>query len=782
MIETILKNISRNCLATTLLAACVTVTSCSTGKADANYNIIPAPRSVELTTGDFTLNGKTAIVYTEGNDTLRKDAEHLREYIRTLTGQDLEVTSTPRKSNAIILASGCNVGDNSESYELSVTPELIKIDGASAAGTFYGIQTLRKSIPADLKGRNDIVFPGVTIADGPRFPYRGAMFDVSRHFFPADSVKKFIDVLALHNINNMHWHITDDQGWRIEIKKHPRLTEIGSKRPSSVIGHNTGEFDSTPVEGYFTQDEIRDIIAYAADRHINIVPEIDLPGHMMAALASYPELGCTGGPYEVMRTWGVSDEVLCAGNDSVYAFIDDVLEEVAELFPSEYIHIGGDECPKRRWEKCEKCQARIKELGLKTDGHSTAEQKLQSHVIHHATDFLAERGKKTIGWNEILEGGLAPGAIVMSWTGTEGGIEAARLGHDVIMTPTSYFYFDYYQTLDRANEPDAIGGYVPVSKVYSFNPIPEELTDEEAKHIIGVQANLWTEYISDFPHVLYMELPRMAALSEVQWSDPDKRDLQDFLNRLTAMQAHYTANGYPYSLRTYDVVGESFTDTDARSVKFSLSTMGDAPIHYTIDGTEPSETSPLYTEPLELTESAVIKAIALYPGVKSHLFTDSVNINKATARPISLVTEPFGAYDRGKHILNDGKKGNDDWGSTGWMGYKGNDAVVAIDLGEPLEISMVSTNTIAATADDVFDARGLKVSVSNDGKDWKQVAEETYPEATGTQRGLNTHTLTFEPVTARYVKVDVVSQQTVPDWHPAAGRQAFLFIDEIVVE
>lgn len=442
-------------------ALCVAAVGCSPrGEVTANYSVVPLPQQITAGEGEgFVLDSGTRIAYPEGDSALMRDAELLAQYIGQMTGLNPELTTETDAKGVIALAAGLQ-SENAEAYQLTVTPEGISIDGATPAGTFYGVQTLRKAIPE--AGKNNVVFPAVTITDEPRFSYRGAHFDVSRHFFPADSVKSFIDMLALHNINTLHWHLTDDQGWRIEIKSLPELTEIGSKRKGTVIGHNTGVYDSIPYGGFYTQDEARDIIAYAADRHITVIPEIDLPGHMLGALTAYPNLGCTGGPYDVWQIWGVSDDVLCAGNDSTYKFIDTVLGEIVELFPSEYIHVGGDECPKTRWKECAKCQAKAKALGLKADSHGTVEEKLQSHIIHHASDFLASKGRKMIGWDETLEGGLAPGAIVMSWRGEAGGIEAAKRGHDVIMTPNNYMYFDYYQSLDRENEPEAIGGYVSV--------------------------------------------------------------------------------------------------------------------------------------------------------------------------------------------------------------------------------------------------------------------------------------------------------------------------------
>ncbi len=536
-------SIAALCGAALLLAA-----SCSKKtEVSANYDVIPLPDKIEADSaaGYFTLDAGTKIVVASADSAMTRNAELLSEYIGQLTGTYPEVVGKESK-NAIVLSDDFS-SDNKEAYKLTVTPDRIDINGASPAGTFYGIQTLRKSIPqaGDLK----VLFPAVTITDAPRFAYRGAHFDTARHFFPADSVKVLIDIMAMHNINRFHWHITDDQGWRIEIEKYPELVAKGSMRANTVVGPNTEKYDTIPHGGYYTKDQVRDIVKYAADRHITIIPEIDMPGHMQAALAAYPSLGCAGGPYEVWRRWGISDDVLCAGNDSVYTFVNDVLDEVVELFPGEYVHIGGDECPKVRWEKCAKCQARIKELGLKTDKHSTAEQKLQSVFMTIAAEHLAAKGRKVIGWDEIMEGGLTPGAVIMSWRGEEGGRAAAQAGHDAIMTPYQYLYFDFVQSPDRDAEPQAAtwGEPTTVEKVYNYEPVPAEFTPEQAAHILGTQANTWTEYIPTTRYAQYMMLPRLAALSEVQWRDPAKKDYRDFLRRLPQLVNLYDANGYNYA-------------------------------------------------------------------------------------------------------------------------------------------------------------------------------------------------------------------------------------------
>lgn len=550
----------------------------------ADFNIIPRPQQVKVSNdAPFTLSAKTVISLGTNSQDMKRNANMLASYIEQATG--IRPAIGKGKSGAAIILTIDKTIANAEGYKLDADAKQIRIAGASAAGVFYGIQTLRKSLPLVNCKASKVSIPAVHIADAPRFAYRGTHLDVSRHFVTADSVRQFIDMLALHNINRFHWHLTDDQGWRIEIKKYPLLTQIGSKRAQTVIGHNSGKYDGKPYSGFYTQKQIRDIVKYAADRYITIVPEIDLPGHMQAALAAYPDMGCTGGPYEVWQKWGVSDNVLCAGNDKTLTFIDNVLKEITQLFPSKYIHVGGDECPKTQWQKCPKCQARIKALNLEAkDGHS-AEERLQSYIITHASNYLKSLGRNTIGWDEILEGGLAEGATVMSWRGESGGIAAAKQHHDVVMTPNSYLYFDYYQSLDKANEPLAIGGYLPLETVYSYEPMPKELTADEARHIIGVQANIWTEYMPTFKQMQYMALPRLAALSEVQWSQPALKDYTNFTNRLTKFTHLYDRLGYNYAKHLYNVAIHVDSDNKWREILIHMTTAGNAEIRYTLDGT-----------------------------------------------------------------------------------------------------------------------------------------------------------------------------------------------------
>ena len=504
-------------------------------------DVIPLPKKITNKKGEFIFTGNTKILVYPGNEEMLSIGEYFADIINSASGLNIEVSATKKKKpprKGILLSLEENPDMNAEGYHLLIDPGYIIINGKTPNGLFYGIQTLRQMLPPEIELEEVIkgikwTAPAVEIEDEPMYSYRGLMLDVGRHFFPKEDVKRFIDIMALHKFNYFHWHLTEDQGWRIEIKKYPELTEIGAFRKETLVGHyrdKPRQFDGEKYGGFYTQDDIKEVVEYAASRYITIVPEIEMPGHSEAALASLSELGCTGGPYEVFTKWGINNEVYCAGNEKTFEFLENVLAEVIELFPGKYIHIGGDECPKERWKECDKCQARMKEEGLEN------EHELQSYFIGRIEKFLLANNRKLIGWDEILEGGLAPEATVMSWRGTKGGIEAAKQHHDVIMTPTTHCYFDYYQSENKENEPLAIGGYLPLEKVYSYDPMPEELSEEEAKYILGAQGNLWTEYIKTPDKVEYMTYPRATALSEVVWTQPEKKDYGSFLKR---MEKHY---------------------------------------------------------------------------------------------------------------------------------------------------------------------------------------------------------------------------------------------------
>ena len=485
-----------------------------------NIAIIPNPQRIVAGEGQFRLNDRTVIWAPDAAAIGRS----LSRWIQEASGLHLVVNEAGDRPGDVgnTIAISLVGGDSAEGYQLDVSPSGITIRAATPAGLFYGCQSLRQLMP--LPGSLPSI-PALSISDQPRFPWRGLHLDVARHMFPIPFIKRYLDLMAFHKLNLFHWHLTDDQGWRIEIKRYPRLTEVGAWRDSTPLPADPTQGDGLRYGGYYTQEEIREIVAYARERHITVVPEIEMPGHALAALASYPQLGCRGEGYRVWPTWGIAEDVFCAGSSESYEFLCNVLREVLDLFPGEVIHIGGDECPKTRWQACPRCQATIKEQQLRD------EDELQSHVIRRMASFLNAHGRRVIGWDEILEGGLAPNAMVMSWRGTEGGIAAAAQGHDVVMTPTEHSYFDYYQSADTATEPAAIGGLLTLEQAYAFDPLAG-VAEDKRHHVLGGQGNVWTEYIQTPAQVEYMVFPRAAALAEAVWTGGDNRDYAEFLGRL----------------------------------------------------------------------------------------------------------------------------------------------------------------------------------------------------------------------------------------------------------
>lgn len=747
----------------------------------ANYEVVPMPLEINTTQqASFLLKSGVTVYYPAGNEKMQRNAEFLASYVKAQTGIELQVQAGEGGKGGIVLQLGL-ANDNPEAYQLKVDANQVVISSPSEAGVFYGIQTLRKAV--DVAEGSNVELPAVEIKDQPRFGYRGMMLDVGRHFFSMDEIKTYIDMMALHNINRFHWHLSEDQGWRIEIKKYPKLTEIGSMRKETVIGHNSGKYDGKPYGGFYTQEQAKEIVAYAAERYITVIPEIDLPGHMQAALAAYPELGCTGGPYEVWTQWGVSDNVLCAGNDQTIQFIKDVLAEIVEIFPSEYIHVGGDECPKVKWSTCPKCQARIKALGLKSDNKHTKEERLQSYVIHEAEEFLNSKGRKMIGWDETLEGGLAPNATVMSWRGEAGGIEAAKQHHDVVMTPNTYLYFDYYQSKDTETEPMAIGGYLPIERVYSYEPMPKSLSPEEQKYIVGVQANLWTEYIPDFKQVQYMVLPRMAALSESQWCAPEKKNYEAFLQRVSRLVNIYAKNGWNYATHIFDVMLDLKPNTETGTLDAVARTIDNAPIYYTLDGSEPTTASEKYTDVIKIDKPCTLRTVAIRPSGSSKITKDEISFSKSSMKPITMLQPINKQYEfSGATVLVDGMTGNMNYKTGRWIAFYTNDLEAVIDLKEATEISSMTLHTCVEKGDWIFDTRGITVSVSDDNQTFKEVASETYPAMKESDPNqIYTHELKFDPVKTRYVKVKALSEQKIPSWHGGKGNPGFLFVDEIIL-
>jgi hexosaminidase len=551
--------------------------------------VIPQPAAIRRLTGTFTLDQHTRLSAREPES--RQVAELFSDFLRQTYGLTLRAGAAAANRNTIDFTSAGSEQLPPEGYRLVVEPNRIRIVGRPV-GLFYGMQTLTQLLAPE--GRPPLVLAAVEITDAPRFGYRGLLLDVARHFYPIEFIKKLLDLMAQYKLNRFHWHLTDDQGWRIEIKRYPRLTRIGSYRKETIKLQFFYPYvgDRVPHGGYYTQEQVRDIVAYARDRHITVIPEIEMPGHAQAALASYPELACTPGPFEVSTIWGVHKDVFCP-KEETFRFLEGVLTEVVDLFPGQYVHIGGDEVPKDRWKESPVAQAVIRREGLKN------EEELQSYFIRRIEKFLNAKGKRLIGWDETLEGGLAPNAIVMSWRGEGGGIEAARQGHEVVMAPTGYCYFDYVQG-DLRREPLNIGARLTLDTVYSYDPIPDELRPSEAKYILGAQGAMWTEYQKTQEAVEYMVFPRLLALSEVVWSPPARKDYESFLRRLPyhlgRLERHRVAFRIPEPLGLRDV----YTVTADHAVVRLTSMVPGSRIHYTLDGTDPDERSPLYRTPVRV--------------------------------------------------------------------------------------------------------------------------------------------------------------------------------------
>ena len=665
-----------------------------------------------------------------------------------------------------------------EAYEITARRGKVVVKASTERGFLYAAQTLAQMTTGDG------CIPCVHIYDAPRFAYRGMHLDVARHFFGVDQVKKYLDIMAIHKMNTFHWHLTDDQGWRVEIKRYPKLTEFGSMRKETAIGKGWYDvkYDGIPHGGYYTQEEIREVVAYAASKGISVIPEIDVPAHMLAAVASYPELCCTGEQHDVWGRWGVSPEILCAGKEESFEFLENVLLEIIDMFPSEYIHIGGDECPKTRWAECPLCQARMKELGIADDEKALVN--LQAYVTNRVETFLAQHGKRIIGWDEILEGDISQSATIMSWRGTDGGIAAAKAGHDVIMTPNTHCYLDYYQSRRIQDEPFAIGGFVNVEKVYSFEPYTPEMTPEQRAHILGVQANLWTEYIKTPEHLEYMLLPRMSALSEVQWCAPEKKDYGRFLDKMSSMVKIYQKLGYNFARHIFEVQPVIGVDVDNACPQVRLTTQGDAPMYYTLDGSEPTASSTLYTEPVCVRDGEVFKAIVVREDIPTHVYSQSFTRHKAMGKAITMNTEPSELYAAGlpQSLVNGVLNEDQDAAAGEWMAWRGKPVEVVIDMnGE--SYSTLSVRTFVSKWEDMYAPLGLEAYVSEDGQTFEPLAAEEYPiEEETVPDGIKKYDLEFPETSARYLKVVVKTVPALPEWSERTGKPAYLFLDEIKVE
>ena len=776
-----------------LLAGITAMISCRKDATFLPVNIIPEPVSVEEQGGYFEISPSTKILVPGDNDDIQDIAGMFAQRMATVSGFTLptEKIKDKRNDHGIIfklLPGADTLGD--EGYLLKVKRKNVELSAYRPAGLFRGLQTIYQLLPPEVYGDKPVKnikwrMPRVNIYDKPEYSWRGMHLDVSRHFFPKEFIKRYIDLIAMHKMNVFHWHLTDDNGWRIEIDKYPKLTEIAawhvdrSDEPwREVTPPKPGE--KATYGGFYTKDDIREIVQYAADRYITILPEIEMPGHTSEVLAAYPELSCTGGPFYVQPgSYWPNVAIFCAGNDETFEFLENVLDEIIELFPGEYIHIGGDEATKTNWKHCKKCQKRIKDEGLKD------ENELQSWFVKKIEKYLISKGKRLIGWDEILEGGLAPEATVMSWRGFEGGIESARQGHDVVMSPTSHCYFDYYQA-NPDFEPEAIGGFTTLKKVYSFEPTPPVLNADEAKHILGGQGNVWTEFIATPEHAEYMSVPRMTALAEVLWTPKEKRNWPDFRKRLEEQFKRFDAMGVNYSKGSFAV--EFITEDDKANNRFivKMETEQLNPvIHYTLDGTVPDTTSPVYDQPLEIDTTSTIRAAIFVDGKMKETFSErTIVFHKALGAAVKYKNKPDFRYPgQGEITLIDGLKGSKNHRDGYWQGFEGDDLDVVVDLGKVEEIHRVSATFYQRQKSWIFLPVRFMVSYSEDGKNFsriKSTANDVSPKKDG--NFIKEFAVDFVNAKARYLKIKATNLGVCPEWHRGAGGKAWLFVDEIVVE
>ena len=728
-------------------------------------SIIPKPLSQKIGNGSFIFNNDVAIV---SEPKLQEVSNYFTLYLKDNYNFELSNNNSTKKITFKIDDSI----NNDEGYELNVSKNDITIKSKHAKGAFYAVQSLIQllPLPSDL---NSFKILCLRIKDQPQFTYRGMHLDVGRHFFSVDFIKKYIDLMARLKMNTFHWHLTEDQGWRIEIKKYPKLQEIAAFRKETLIGHYNDQphqFDGKPYGGFYTQEQIKEVVAYAKTRQVTIIPEIEMPGHSQAAIAAYPELGCSGEQVEVATKWGVFDEVYCP-KESTFKFLEDVIDEVVALFPGKYIHIGGDEAPKTNWKNCEYCQKLIKKEGLK-DEHG-----LQSYFIARMEKYINSKGKQIIGWDEILEGGLAPNATVMSWRGTSGAVQAAKEGHDVILTPGSHCYFDHYQS-ENENEPLAIGGFLPLEKVYHFNPIPEELTDKEATYVLGAQGNVWTEYMQTEKQVEYMAYPRAVALSEVLWSSPKHKNYSDFIHRLEQYQKRLDQLEVNYANHIYSVKGELINSKG--NLAYQLSTTSSSyPIYYSTDKSFPSK---LYSTPITLDASMHIKAVVLN-SKKTPLgavFQQKINLHEGVGAKISINKEPHPAYNAGgKNALINGISGNNKrYGDKEWLGFSGEDIIVTIEFDNPKNIKTISTRFYNGKGQWIYAPNEIGFSFYLE--DGKTVNDISILE----EKNNLLVNYSYELKSTAVKKLDIIVKNygTIPEGKQGAGHKAWTFIDEIIIE
>lgn len=771
-----------------IITTAVVLFSCAvnapeTGETFMTPAVIPEPVQMQMKEGSFELKPSTAIVYTEGDTAALAAAEMLKKEVSALMKTTLQ-TKTGKGSQAIVFEFDSAIAQP-EGYRLNIGPDQMSIKASTGVGYFYAIQTLRQVWETSGHWEQDgIRLPQLEINDYPRFAWRGMMLDVSRHFFPKDFIKKYIDYLAMNKLNTFHWHLADDQGWRIQIRKYPLLTEKGAWRVNKEeMPWNARppqqEGEKADFGGFYTQDDIREVVKYASERHVTVVPEIEMPAHVSAAIASYPWLSCQQKPITVPSggVWPITD-IYCAGNDSTFMFLEDVLTEVMELFPSKYIHIGGDEATKTEWEHCSKCRARMKAEGI------TDVQELQSYFIRRIEKFLNAHGRNLIGWDEILEGGLAPNAAVMSWRGMSGGVEAAKTGHKAVMCPGSHLYFDHYQG-DQQLEPLAIGGFSPISHVYAFDPAPDSL-GEAAKYIMGGQANLWTEYVPTSEHAEYMTFPRIYALAELLWSPRQNKNWEHFLKKVNRHLPLLEQRHINYARSMNNVtVTPAFNESDSTIMLRMAAENTEGEIHYTIDGTDPDASSPLYKAPLNPENTLTVKAGLFKEGkLLGKISSTDIFIHKAFAKKPRYSSLPAEKYKGSSaFVLTDGIRGGLNFGSGQWQGFNGKDMEILLTFEKPVVVKQVSAGFLQDYGSWIFRPNTVEVYISDDGVTFKKMAEQPADlPATVPEKQRVDFKVRFPERSTKYLKVVARNIGNCPTGHPGEGQPAWLFADEVMVE
>ena len=765
--------------------------NCTTDNTKSNMNkinIIPKPKSIKLNTHSVDMGLINKINTATSSDSEIKIAKMVQDLLSPIKKLSLEATSEKTPGSIVIMIDN-DKNFPEEGYSLSVADQnTVEILASSYAGLFYGYQTFRQLCDPLLESGNKpvtSVVPGVDIIDEPSFEYRGMHLDVSRHFFNIDFIKTYIDMIALHKMNVFHWHLTDDNGWRIQIDKYPLLAEKSAWRvdrrsdpwkQQSPIKEN----EKATYGGYYTKEEIREVVRYASSKNIMVIPEIEMPGHTSEVFSAYPELSCKEETIPVNPgSYWPNVDIFCAGKEQVFDFLEDILDEVIDLFPGPYIHIGGDEADKLNWESCPRCQKRI------LDENLTDEHELQSWFIKRIEKFIISKNRKLVGWDEILEGGLAKTATVMSWRGMKGGIESAKAGHDVIMCPTSHCYFDYYQA-DPESSPAAFGGYTTLKKVYSFDPIPPELSKSERKHVLGAQGNLWTEYVQTPDRAQYRVLPRMTALSEVLWSGPGKKPYEDFYKRLHSLKKRFDNLGWVHAPGSYAVTIN--VDPSSNEKEHRISLLSEKPgevIKYTTNGSDPTINSLTYHNPIKINQRTVVKASMFIDGIqKGKTSKKTIFFSKAIGKKVEYNSQYSDRYTgSGPLTLVDGLTGSIAHNDNYWQGWHEDDMDVTIDLSKVESLSRVSMGFLESHGSWIFLPTRVMVSFSDDGNSYRKQIEIQIADG---KRGGAANRVECESenlnVSARYVRVKAINRKKCPEWHPGSGGKTWVFSDEIIVE